>query len=147
MIANGLKVNLKKVHKDAVIPEYAKPGDCCCDLSSVEEVTIGRFERRLIDTGIAMEIPEGFEVQIRPRSGNAWKHGLTVLNTPGTIDEGFRNTFKVIVINLGEEPYTIKKGDRIAQAKFSPYYTAHFFVVDELSSSERGLDGCGSTGN
>lgn len=147
MIANGLKVYFKKMHKDAVVPEYAKPGDCCCDLSSVEDVTIERFERKLIDTGIAMEIPEGFEVQIRPRSGNAWKNGLTVLNTPGTIDEGYRNSIKVIIINLGDKPYTIRKGDRIAQAKFSPYYVGYFIEKAELSSSERGLDGCGSTGN
>lgn len=146
MIANGLKVNFTKMHEDAIVPTYAKEGDCCCDLYSTEEVTIPRFGRVLVDTGIAVEIPEGFEVQIRPRSGNAWKYGITVLNSPGTVDQGYLNSLKVILINLGEDSYTIKKGDRIAQAKFSPYYTAYFFEVDKLSETERGLNGLGSTG-
>lgn len=145
--ANGLKVFYEKRHKDAITPVYAHATDCCCDLYSVEEVIIKRFERKMIDTGIALEIPEGFEVQVRPRSGNAWKYGLTVLNTPGTIDEEYRGNLKVILINLGEEDYTVKVGDRIAQAKFSPVYTGYFIEKKGLSATIRGAGGVGSTGN
>jgi dUTP pyrophosphatase len=143
---NDLKILFKKTNKKAIIPTYAKIGDCCCDLYSVEDVTITPGQRKLIDTGIAIELPQGFEAQVRPRSGNAWKQGVTVLNTPGTIDEGFRNSLKVILINLGNDYFAIKKGDRIAQMKFSPVYKGHFVEVGELSKSERGINGCGSTG-
>ena len=143
---NDIKILFKKIKKNAKIPTYAKSGDSCCDLYAVEDVTITPGQRKLIDTGIAIELPRGFEAQIRPRSGNAWKHGVTVLNTPGTIDEGFRNSLKVILINHGDDYFTIRKGDRIAQMKFSPVYKGHFIEVDQLSSTERGTDGCGSTG-
>jgi dUTP pyrophosphatase len=143
---NDIKILFKRTNKNATIPTYAKHGDCCCDLYSVEDVTIIPGERKLIDTGIAIELPQGFEAQIRPRSGNAWKQGVTVLNTPGTIDEGFRNSLKVILINHSDNYFVIKKGDRVAQMKFSPVYKGHFIEVDKLSGSERGTDGCGSTG-
>lgn len=143
---NDLKILFKKLNKNAVTPTYAKIGDCCCDLYSIDDVTIIPGGRRLIDTGIAIELPSGFEAQIRPRSGNAWRQGVTVLNTPGTIDEGYRNSIKVILINHGDGYFTIKRGDRIAQMKFSPVYTGCFIEVDELSSTERGTDGVGSTG-
>lgn len=146
MQANGLRIFYTKLNEDAVVPTYAHHADACCDLYSVEEVTIGRFERALIDTGIAIEIPEGFEVQIRPRSGNAYKKGITVLNSPGTIDSPYRNSLKVLLINLGEEEYTFKVGDRLAQAKFSPVYTGYFMEKQQLSDSDRGLGGFGSTG-
>jgi dUTP pyrophosphatase len=146
MQANGLKIFYEKTHENAVVPTYAHPGDCCCDLYAVEEVTIKRFERKLLDTGIAIEIPEGFEVQIRPRSGNAYKHGLTVLNAPGTVDSQYRNSLKVLLINLGEDDYTVKAGDRIGQAKFSPVYVGHFIETQKLSDTNRGLGGWGSTG-
>ena len=144
---NNLKIELKKLNKNAVVPTYSKYGDCACDLYSVEEVMIKPMERKLIDTGIAIALPDGFEAQIRPRSGNAWKKGLTVLNTPGTIDYGYRNSLKVILINLGSENVSINIGDRIAQMKFSPVYKGCFLEVSDLSTTERGTDGLGSTGN
>lgn len=143
---NELKILFKKLNKSAAIPTYAKKGDACCDLYSVEDVTITPGQRRLVDTGIAIELPYGFEAQIRPRSGNAWKHGVAVLNSPGTIDEGYHNSIKVILINLGDDYFVVKKGDRIAQMKFSPVYVGNFVEVDELSSTDRGTDGWGSTG-
>lgn len=146
MQANGLKIFFKRTHEKAVVPGYAHRGDCCCDLCSVEDVTIKPMERKLIETGIAIEIPEGFEVQIRPRSGNAWKHGVTVLNSPGTVDEPYRNSLKILLINLGDKAYTIHAGDKIAQAKFSPVYVGYFIERQELSDTERGLNGWGSTG-
>ena len=143
---NELRILFKKTNKNAKVPTYAKYGDTCCDLYSVEDVTITPGQRKLLDTGIAIELPWGFEAQIRPRSGNAWKHGVTVLNTPGTIDFGFRSSVKVILINHSDECFTIRKGDRIAQMKFSPIYKGNFIEVNELSESERGTDGIGSTG-
>ena len=145
-MTNNLKIEFKKLNKDAVVPTYSKYGDCACDLSAVENVTIQPMERVLIDTGIAIGLPDGFEAQIRPRSGNAWKKGLTVLNSPGTIDFGYRNSLKVLLINLGKEIVFINVGDRIAQMKFSPVYKGYFLEVSELSETERGTDGLGSTG-
>ena len=146
-MTNNLKIEFKKLNKDAVVPTYSKYGDCACDLSAVENVTIQPMERVLIDTGIAIGLPDGFEAQIRPRSGNAWKKGLTVLNSPGTIDFGYRNSLKVLLINLSKEIIFINVGDRIAQMKFSPVYKGHFLEVSELSETERGTDGLGSTGD
>jgi len=143
---NELKILFTKTSKHAVVPTYSKKGDCCCDLYAIEDVLVKSGQRKLVDTGIVIEIPVGFEAQIRPRSGNAWKHGITVLNTPGTIDEGFRDSLKVILINHSDEDFLVLRGDRIAQMKFSPVYTGVFIEVDELSSTERGTDGCGSTG-
>ena len=144
---NNLKIEFKKLNKNAVVPTYSKYGDCACDLYSIDEVIIKPMERKLIDTGIAIALPDGFEAQIRPRSGNAWKKGLTVLNTPGTIDYGYRNSLKVILINLGKDAVSINIGDRIAQMKFSPVYKGNFLEVSELSNTERGTDGLGSTGD
>ena len=146
MLANGLKIYFKKTHKDAIVPTYAHAGDCCCDLYSVEELVIKPMERRLIDTGIAIQLPGGFEAQIRPRSGNAYKHGLTVLNSPGTVDEPYRNSLKVLLINLGDSPYPVLKGDKIAQMKFSPVYQGVFLEAQDLSESDRGMNGWGSSG-
>jgi len=144
---NELKIKFKKLKENAIEPIYSKYGDCACDLYSVEDIIINPMERKLIDTGIAIELPDGFEAQIRPRSGNAWKKGLTVLNTPGTIDFGWRGSIKVILINLGKEKMIIEVGDRIAQMKFSPVYKGNFIEVKELSKTERGIDGIGSTGD
>ena len=146
MLANGLKVFFKKLDDKAFIPTYAKDNDACCDLYSVEEVDIEPMEVKLVDTGIAIEMPDGFEAQIRPRSGNAWKHKITVLNSPGTIDAGYRNSIKVMLINFGKEKYTVNVGDRIAQMKFSPVIQGFFIEKQELSSSDRALGGFGSTG-
>ncbi len=108
MMANGLKIFCTKIHKDAVIPTYEKPGDAACSLRVIEDYTIKPGKRILARTGLKIAIPEGFEAQVRPRSGNAWKKGLTVLNTPGTIDAGYRGEIMVILINLGDEDIIIK---------------------------------------
>lgn len=143
---NNVKILFTKTNKHAKIPTYSKLGDSCCDLYAIEDIIITPGQRKLIDTGIAIELPLGFEAQIRPRSGHAWKHGVTVLNSPGVIDSGFRSSLKVILINHGNNYFAIKRGDRIAQMKFSPVYTGVFVEIDELSSSDRGTDGIGSTG-
>ena len=143
---NDLKILFKKTNKNAIIPTYAKESDTCCDLYSVEDITITPGKRALIDTGIAIELPTGFGAQIKPRSGLAWKNGITVLNSPGVVDNGYRASLKAILINHGSDYFVIKKGDRIAQMEFNPVYKGHFIEVDELSSTERGIGGMGSTG-
>jgi len=116
------------------------------DLHSIEDVVINPGERKLIGTGLAFEIEKGYEVQIRPRSGLAFKHGITVLNSPGTIDSDYRGEIKVLLINLGNEKFEIKKGDRIAQAVIAPVIQAEIIEVDSLSDTKRGAGGFGSTG-
>lgn len=116
-------------------------------LAAVEEpVILKPMERALIPTGIAIEIPPGYEAQIRPRSGLAIRHGITLLNTPGTIDADYRGEIKVIVINLGSEDFVIKRGDRIAQMVICPVVKVELQEVEELSSTERSDGGFGSTG-
>lgn len=147
---NDLKIMFFKGHKDAITPTYEKSGDAACSLRVVESCTIQPNERVLLDTGIIVAIPDGYEGQIRPRSGLAWKKGLTVINTPGTVDSGFRSTVKVALINLGDAPIEIKKGDAVAQMKISPFYRGHFIEVEDISAlgmTDRGLGGFGSTGN
>jgi len=146
MLANGLKILCVKEHKDAILPTYEHTGDAACSLRAVEDYIIKPYKRIMVDTGLRLSIPEGFEGQIRPRSGNAWKKGLTVLNTPGTIDSNYRGPLKVILINLGEEDIVIKKGDAVAQLKFSPVYLGYFLETSDLDSTVRGVDGFGSTG-
>lgn len=143
---NDIRVYLKKVHEEAVVPTYAYPGDACCDLATVEAFTIKPGERYLADTGLQIAMPEGFEAQIRPRSGQAWKRGLTVVNSPGTVDSHYRFNIKVALINLGQEELKIEKGERIAQMKFSPVYTAHFIETTNLEETVRGTNGFGSSG-
>lgn len=139
-------INIQKVHRDAIIPKYSHHDDACCDLHSIEDYILMPGERKLIRTGIAIEIPTGWEVQVRPRSGLAYKHGISVVNAPGTIDAQYINEIKVLLINLGKEKYIIVQGDRVAQMCLKPVYTMNFIEVDELSDSERGLGGWGSTG-
>ncbi len=146
-MANDIRIMCKKIHKDAVVPYYARFGDCACDLRSVEDLIIKPGARALVPTGLQVAIPYGFEGQVRPRSGNAWKKGLTVVNTPGTIDAGYRGELRVALINLGAEPVTIRKGDAIAQLKFAQVFTGHFLETDVLEDSDRGEGGFGHTDN
>lgn len=139
-------IPVKLLDPDARIPEYAKEGDAGADLFSIEDKVIAIKQWALIRTGIALEIPAGYEGQIRPRSGLAAKFGVTVLNSPGTIDSGYRGEIKVILINHGLSPFIISKGDKIAQLVVSPIVSASFEIVKKLSKSERGKDGIGSTG-
>lgn len=139
-------LKIKKLSEDAIIPFYAHPGDAGLDLFSVEEVTIEPGKRKLVATGISIELPKNTEAQVRPRSGLALKYGVTVLNSPGTIDEGYRGEIKVILINHGEEAFKINKGDKIAQMVIMPVLTVGIEEVEILNDSERGEGGFGSTG-
>ncbi|MCI6953270.1 MAG: dUTP diphosphatase [Spirochaetia bacterium] len=132
----------------AVLPSYQTKGAAGADICACIEtdVVIRVGERVMVPTGLFFEIPQGYEVQVRPRSGLAVKNGVTCLNTPGTIDSDYRGEIKVILINLGQKPFTVKNGDRIAQIVVSPVEQASFCKVDVLSSTERGEGGFGSTG-
>ena len=132
----------------AVLPSYQTKGAAGADICACIEsdVVIGVGERVMVPTGLFFEIPQGYEVQVRPRSGLAVKNGVTCLNTPGTIDSDYRGEIKVILINLGQKPFTVKNGDRIAQIVVSPVEQASFCKVDVLSSTARGEGGFGSTG-
>lgn len=141
-----MTVKFRKIDPSATLPSYAHPGDAGMDLCSVEKLEIPSGGRRLVRTGLAMRLPPGYEAQVRPRSGLALKKGVTVLNSPGTIDEGYRGEIGVILVNLGEEPFGIGKGDRIAQMVVAPCTRAEIELVSELDSTERGTGGFGSTG-
>ena len=143
------KVNIKFVAQEgAIIPEYKTSGaagaDVCAFLS--EPVVIKSGEFAMIPTGLSFAIPEGYEIQVRPRSGLAAKNGVTVLNTPGTIDSDYRGEVKVILINHGKDAFTVNNGDRIAQLIVAPVTQGVFEKTDELDSTERGEGGFGSTG-
>ena len=141
-----LKIKVKKLSNKAVIPAYQTKEAAGFDLHSIEDIVIKPSERKLISTGLAFEIPYGYEIQIRPRSGLAYKHGITVLNTPGTIDSDYRGEIKVLLINHSNEDFEIKINERIAQAIIKEVIQANFIEVDELSDTERGKKGFGSTG-
>lgn len=128
------------------LPAYATTGAAGMDVVSAEDVAIAPGARHAVATGIAVAIPQGYEIQVRPRSGLALKHGITVPNTPGTIDSDYRGELKVILINLGTEPFTIARGDRIGQLVLAPVVQAAWSEVDELEATERGQGGFGSTG-
>lgn len=128
------------------LPAYASTGAAGMDVVSAEDVAIAPGARHAVATGLAVAIPQGYEIQVRPRSGLALKHGITVPNTPGTIDSDYRGELKVILINLGTEPFAIARGDRIAQLVLAPVVQAAWSEVDELEATERGQGGFGSTG-
>lgn len=128
------------------LPEKATPGSAGFDLRAAEAATIPPGEWRVVPTGLAMAIPDGWEGQVRPRSGLAAKHGVTVLNAPGTIDADYRGEVKVPLVNHGREPFIITRGERIAQLLFAPVPEASLVVVPELPPSGRGTGGFGSTG-
>ena len=130
------------------LPEYATPLSAGLDLRANIDVpvTLHPMERRLIGTGLYMALPPGFEAQVRPRSGLALKHGITVLNTPGTIDADYRGEIKVLLVNLSNEPFVINVGERIAQMVVSKHEQADFTLVSELDETERGDGGYGHTG-
>lgn len=141
-----MQVKIKKLHPQAVIPEYQTSGAAGFDFHSVEECVIGFKEWKLIKTGLAFEIPNGFELQVRPRSGLALKNGISVLNSPGTIDSDYRGEVGIILINHSKEDFCIKVGDRIAQGVIAEVMQVGFEVTDELSQTARGADGFGSSG-
>jgi dUTP pyrophosphatase len=128
------------------LPAYATEHAAGMDVVAAESVTLGPGARHAVATGFAIAIPHGFEVQVRPRSGLALKHGITCLNTPGTIDSDYRGEVKVILANLGEQPFEVIRGERIAQLVPAPVIKASFTLVEALSETERGGGGFGSTG-
>ncbi|MET4132755.1 dUTP pyrophosphatase [Porphyrobacter sp. MBR-155] len=128
------------------LPAYATSGAAGMDVVSAEDVVITPGARHAVATGLAVAIPQGFEIQVRPRSGLALKHGITVPNTPGTIDSDYRGELKVILINLGNEAFTIQRGDRVAQLVLAPVVQAAWDEVAELDATDRGAGGFGSTG-
>ncbi|MEM6800666.1 MAG: dUTP diphosphatase [Bacteroidota bacterium] len=130
------------------LPTYATLASAGVDLYANNEspVTLGSLERTMIPTGLFMELPIGYEAQVRPRSGLAIKHGISLVNTPGTIDADYRGEIKVILVNLSKEPFTIQKGERIAQMVIAKHEQVDWVEVQELSETERGAGGFGHTG-
>ncbi len=142
-------IEIKCIAKDGVkIPEYKTSGSAGCDICAYisEDVVIPSGKRAMIPTGLFTAIPEGYEIQVRPRSGLAAKNGVTVLNTPGTIDSDYRGELCVILINLGDESFTVHNGDRIAQLVIAPVTQGVFVKAEKLDETERGAGGFGSTG-
>jgi len=141
-----MKINVVN-HSGLPLPEYKTKGsagmDLCC---AEEEVTLGSLERVLVSTGLFMEIPLGYEGQVRPRSGLSIKHGISLINCTGTIDSDYRGELKIPIVNLSKDPYTIKRGDRIAQLIFARVEQAELIEVESISETDRGHGGFGSTG-
>lgn len=134
--------------QDLPLPSYESDFAAGIDLRAAlnQSITLKNGCRALIPTGLQMSLPEGYEAQIRPRSGLAWRNGITMLNTPGTIDSDYRGEVKVLAINHGDEPFVINHGDRIAQMVIAPIQQCNIKEVEELPESQRGEDGFGSTG-
>jgi dUTP pyrophosphatase len=141
-----MRLKVKKIHPDAIAPSYSHPGDAGLDLFAVEAARIEPGSSKLVKTGISIELPPGTEGQVRPRSGLALKHQITLLNSPGTIDEGYRGEVGVIVINHGKEIFEVTKGMKIAQLLVKPVIRVEVEEVADLSDTARGAGGFGSTG-
>ena len=141
-----MTVSFKRLADEAVLPAYAHPGDAGMDLCSVQSLVIPPGGRALVPTGLAMALPSGYEAQVRPRSGLALKRGVTVLNTPGTIDEGYRGEVGVVLANFGDTDFVVEKGDRIAQMVIAPVTRAEIVEVSQVDETDRGTGGFGSTG-
>lgn len=141
-----IEVKFKKAHEDAKLPIYSSDGAVGADVSSVEDVVIKQKETVLVDTGLDCRIPDGYEIQVRPRSGLALKHNITVINSPGTIDPDYTGKLKIMLHNLGSRGFQINKGDRIAQIVVAPITRATFSYTEEDKDTERGSGGFGSTG-
>jgi len=143
------KVKIKKLVPDAVFPKYNYPSDSGFDLHSVEEVIIPAFGRAAVPTGLSIQFEDGIELQIRPKSGLALNQGLTILNTPGTVDQGYRGEIKAIIFNTNNTTVTIPKGMKVAQGVLCPVLSGKFIELqdaDELDEADRGSNGFGSTG-
>jgi dUTP pyrophosphatase len=160
-----MKLKIKKLHKDAIIPTRSNPTDSGLDLYSIEDIQIQQGQYKMVATGIAIQLPKPletnvypyelgvnfrqlitWEAQIRPKSGLAAKHGITIVNSPGTVDNDYRGEIKIILRNEGSDIFYIKKGERIAQMVICPIVTPEIIEVDELDDTKRGSGGFGSTG-
>jgi len=149
VVAKTKTINIEIVHKDAVFPRYAYPSDSGFDLHSTEDLEIGPFGRILVPTGLKVSFEEGYEIQVRPKSGLAIKQGLTVLNTPGTVDQGYTGEIQVIVFNTNNYSVIIPKGMKIAQAVLCPVVNGKYVnlqLVNQVEEKDRGNNGFGSTG-
>ena len=148
-IAKLRAIKVELVHEDAVLPKYAYPSDSGFDLHATEEVIIGPFGRALIPTGLKVSFEEGYEIQVRPKSGLAIKQGLTVLNTPGTVDQGYTGEIQVIVFNTNNTTVTIPKGMKVGQGVLCPVVQGKYVSIEQVGQVEdkdRGNNGFGSTG-
>lgn len=141
-----MTLRIKRIHPDATLPAYAHASDAGMDVCSVDDLVIPPGGRALVRTGLVFNLPPLWEAQVRPRSGLALKKGVTVLNTPGTIDAGYRGEVGVILANFGSEDFDVKKGDRIAQIVVAPVVQAEVVEVDSIDETDRGGGGFGSTG-
>jgi dUTP pyrophosphatase len=146
-----VEIKIKRLNPefdDIPVPSYATSGSAGMDVRAAvkDEIIIEQNSIKLIPTSLSVEIPHGYEIQVRPRSGLAANHGIGILNSPGTIDSDYRGEIKIIMINLGKEKFTIKRGDRIAQLVVSKVYTANLIQSDDLNHSKRGKGGFGHTG-
>src|SRR5580698_11221402 len=147
LTAIGPDVLIKRLDPDMPVPAYSRPGDAGADLAAAEEVTLGPGERALVRTGVAIALPDGYAAFVHPRSGLAAKHGVTIVNAPGTVDAGYRGEIKVTLLNTDREhPVSFRRGDRIAQLVIQQVARPVFHEVDELPGSARGEGGFGSTG-
>lgn len=148
---NKIKMNIKRIsdkYNDIILPHYATEGSSGMDVRAAidDDVVLEAGKVELISTNLIVEIPEGFEIQVRPRSGLAAKHGIGILNSPGTIDSDYRGEVKIILFNFSKEDFVIKRGDRIAQLILSKFYKAELNQAENLSTSSRGEGGFGHTG-
>jgi len=146
--AGTVPIRIKKKDERVSAPRYESSGAAGMDLRAFidEDVAIPPLGRAKISTGLFIEVPPGYEAQVRPRSGLAVRHGVTILNAPGTVDSDYRGELEVILVNLGAEQFTVKNGDRIAQVVISPVIRSSLIETDSLSETERGSGGFGSTG-
>ena len=143
----GPELPVRRLHPDLPLPAYAHPGDAGADLCAADEVVLPPGGRATVGTGIAIAVPDGHAAFVHPRSGLASRHGVTVVNAPGTIDAGYRGEVRVVLLNTDpDEPFTVRRGDRIAQLVVQPVTTVAFVDVAELPASPRGEGGFGSTG-
>ena len=149
VISKTKNIQIELLNEDAVFPEYAYPTDSGFDLYSTEEVKLSPFGRALVPTGLKLSFDIGYEIQVRPKSGLALKQGITVLNTPGTVDSGYNGEIMVIVFNTNQTEFTIPKGMKIAQAVLCPVINGKYVnlqLVDKIENKDRGVNGFGSTG-
>jgi len=141
-----MKINIKKEHKDACVPTYAYSTDACFDIRTVEGAVIPAGESVKFSTGLKFEVPEGYMLELRPRSGLSCKNKLIIPNSPGTLDSHYRGVLFIVLLNLGKESVEIKKGDRITQGRIVECIHTEFEFVDEVSETDRGTGGFNSTG-
>jgi len=148
-VTNKLNLSYTKISEDTIDPQYAYESDSGFDLYSTEEIHFSPFERKLVPTGLSFDIPEGYEIQVRTKSGLAIKQGLTVLNSPGTVDQGYTGEVKVIIMNMNNHELTVNKNQKIAQAVLCPVVSGKWINLvssTSINQKERGSNGFGSTG-